>query len=302
MAKPIRSPVLGFNHNVKYRGRIFHVQTEDSGVSSPRIFTHLYFGGTILASKKHEYDPTAPEDVVRALMQSQHKAILKELKGSRHDGRITSFFHGRGEQLDGPGVDGRAGKALDLDALPGQGGKRAPREDVALGSTFSDNFDDEPTTLDPPEYSAVSSTANVADVIDEISDLPTPPPAAPGNTAAYPTATALAQEALRRRTPKGTPVMGGPVVVQRTVAVGGGEGAGAKPVTRSRRPAQSIPYVVKEGTHPLAETPDPQLDLPLTPAPAATPPRAPAPTEPVADRSLDEVILAYLAGGENDQR
>jgi hypothetical protein len=238
-------------------------------------------------------------------MQSQHKAILKELKGSRHDGRITSFFADRGEKLDAPANDGReTGKALDLDAVPAQA-RRQGRDHVALGNTFSDNFDDEPTTLDPPEYAAVSSTANLADVIDE-ADIPTPVPVAapPGATAPYPTAGAMAHDAVRRRTPKGTPIMGGPVVVQRTVAVGGDAGAN-KPVTRSRRPAQSIPYVVKEGTHPLADpTPDPQLNLPLAPnaQPAAPRPAAPPAAEPVADRSLDEVILAYLAGGENDQR
>ena len=127
MARPIRSPVLGFNHNVKYRGRIFHVQTEDSGPISPRIFTHLYFGGTILASKKHEYDPAAPEDVVKALMQSQHKAILKELKATRHDDRISAFFGSRGEILEAPPpAPGRDDKTLEL-ALGPAGGERTAR-------------------------------------------------------------------------------------------------------------------------------------------------------------------------------
>jgi hypothetical protein len=311
MAKPIRSPVLGFNHNVKYRGRIFHVQTEDSGPISPRIFTHLYYGGTILASKKHEYDPNAAEDVVRALMQSQHKAILKELKGGRHEARIGDFFRARGEPLDATPASAKESHALDLDAAPPDPGKPSGRPEVPLGSTFSDTFDDEPTTLDPPEYSAVSSTA---DVIEESAELvpQTPAPVAmPASvTATYPTAASLLPDIARRRTPKGTPVMGGPVVVQRTVAVGGDGTSGGKLPQRSRRPAQSIPYVVKEGTHPLAEpTEKPaQLDLPLAagPGPAAnrgpTPPAAPPSPEPVADRSLDEVILAYLAGGENDQR
>src|ERR1051326_2938636 len=52
MAKPHRSPLLGYNHNVKYRGRIFHVQTEDSGPANPRLFTHLYYEGTI-RSEEH---------------------------------------------------------------------------------------------------------------------------------------------------------------------------------------------------------------------------------------------------------
>ena len=84
MAKPPRSPLLGYNHNVKYGGHIFHVQTEDSGPGNPHLFTHLFFEGSILASKRGQYEPSLPEDEVRTMMQAQHKAILKELKQKRH--------------------------------------------------------------------------------------------------------------------------------------------------------------------------------------------------------------------------
>ena len=100
MLKSARSPVRGYNHNVKYRGRVFHVQTEESGPGNPRIFTHLYFGGTILASKRHEYDPAAAPDIVRGLMQSQHKSILRDLKSGRHDAQLLQFFAARGEVLE----------------------------------------------------------------------------------------------------------------------------------------------------------------------------------------------------------
>ena len=53
-----RSPLLGYNHNIRYNGRLYHVQTEDSGVNNPHIFTHLFHGGTILASHRSDYDPT----------------------------------------------------------------------------------------------------------------------------------------------------------------------------------------------------------------------------------------------------
>ncbi len=97
MAKPTRSPLLGYNHNVKYGGHIFHVQTEDSGPQNPHIFTHLFFEGSILGSKRCQYDPVTSEDEVRGLMQSQHKAILKELKQRSYDERITHFFASRGQ-------------------------------------------------------------------------------------------------------------------------------------------------------------------------------------------------------------
>ena len=35
-------PLLGFNNNVRHRGRVFHIQREDSGIKIPRIVTHLF--------------------------------------------------------------------------------------------------------------------------------------------------------------------------------------------------------------------------------------------------------------------
>ena len=91
------SPVLGYNHNLRHGGRVFHVQTEDSGHGYARLHTHLFYEGTILSTKKQEYDPSAPEDAVRALMQQLHKSMIKELTQGVHDTRIGNFFIARGE-------------------------------------------------------------------------------------------------------------------------------------------------------------------------------------------------------------
>jgi hypothetical protein len=106
-----------------------------------------------------------------------------------------------------------------------------------------------------------------------------------------------------------------PVVVQRTIAVGetkpNATPTPGQPVApRPRRPAQAIPYVVREGSHPLTHRAvDSPPARPLAPPPAGAAPRTAArrpdarpPVEVVADKSLDEVILAYLAheGGSSD--
>src|SRR6188474_2744643 len=98
------SPVLGYNHNLRHGGRVFHVQTEDSGQGYARLHTHLFYEGTILSTKKQEYDPSAPEDAVRALMQQLHKSMIRELSHGEHDPRIGAFFAARGEpaRLDAP--------------------------------------------------------------------------------------------------------------------------------------------------------------------------------------------------------
>ncbi len=90
MAK--RSPILGYNHNVRYRGLVFHVQTEDSGVMSPHLFTHLFHEGVIISSRKLVYDGSASEEAIKALMQSQHKAVLRDLKIHTFDDKIDVYL------------------------------------------------------------------------------------------------------------------------------------------------------------------------------------------------------------------
>jgi hypothetical protein len=73
--------VGGFNTNVKYQGRTFHVQTEDSGPSRRNIMTLVYEGGSILASRKQKYEAgQAGTDAVRTRMEEQHRDVVVDLK------------------------------------------------------------------------------------------------------------------------------------------------------------------------------------------------------------------------------
>lgn len=83
--------VVGFNHNFRYKGVLFHVQTEDGGMQNPFITTLLYRGGTIIASKKTNYADILKiemlEKVVEELMKDQHKEMLRQLKAGAFDDR-----------------------------------------------------------------------------------------------------------------------------------------------------------------------------------------------------------------------
>ena len=93
MAKPDPqtpgSPLLGYNTNVRHAGKLFHIQTEDSGRGHPHVITHLFTAGTILATKKTAYaehlDSADWEERVRQLMKDQHKAMFVELRDGEHD-------------------------------------------------------------------------------------------------------------------------------------------------------------------------------------------------------------------------
>jgi hypothetical protein len=83
----------GFNHNFRHQGQLFHVQTEDSGRKNPQIVTHLYHGGTILATQRLSYadrlqDPDLRQ-VLEQLMRAQHKEMLRRLRDGELDRELA---------------------------------------------------------------------------------------------------------------------------------------------------------------------------------------------------------------------
>ena len=76
--------ITGFNTDVKYRGLVYHVQTEDKGRENPLIETLIYKGGEILASRRMPYSElvrdTEAEKTIAHLMEEQHKAMILEVK------------------------------------------------------------------------------------------------------------------------------------------------------------------------------------------------------------------------------
>ena len=94
MAPP---PLLGFNNNVRHRGRVFHIQTEDSGVRHARIVTHLFAdGGRIVGTRRLDYSSYLGQAdmtvALRRLMKDQHKAMFLALRAGELDEEIDSIF------------------------------------------------------------------------------------------------------------------------------------------------------------------------------------------------------------------
>ena len=101
------SPQLGFNNNVRHRGRVFHIQTEDSGIKHPHIITHLFAdGGRILKTQKVSYAEFLGEEElakkVRSLMQEQHKAMFMALRGANFDHLLGDVAPEAAKEGDAP--------------------------------------------------------------------------------------------------------------------------------------------------------------------------------------------------------
>src|SRR5512134_1456804 len=119
MTVEAKKMVVGFNHNIEHKGKMYHIQTEDSGLDNPHIITHLFVGGNILASKKTSYaDIVGAENlaqVVRELMEEQHKEMLRNLINGVYDD-IDSAYIQQGAQSFQPGQIHADGRAVQLQA------------------------------------------------------------------------------------------------------------------------------------------------------------------------------------------
>ena len=241
-----RAPLLGYNTNVRHKGKLYHIQTEDSGIDHPHVITHLFAdGGRIVASKKTTYaervGDAGLQDIVKKLMQGQHKAMFIALRDGLYDEDAT---------------------------------------DEA----------DEPTSarMPPP---AVQQTLQLAaqqaepvSPADDDDDLVTQPPAARGrNEAALSEAGALPEPSFEAPddAPEESPVPVAPLLARRPPAPGPSASAVFK------APKSDPAY-------------GPGAARGLDSQPAKGPARSLFGGDLLSDKSLDEVILNYLAANEKD--
>src|SRR5207245_7785051 len=244
------APVVGFNHNVKYGPHVYHVQTEDTGLPHAHYIAQLIVGANIVASMKSSYREKAgdPElaKVVRALMEHQHKAMLRRL--------VTGEFDELAERLSAPHYD------------PG----------------------------------VLADGTNTASYVNSH-------PSAPARTASKP----AAKPAARPAPPVSKP--SAPAPATKPAAPWQAAPPAASP---PRAPGAPLPHVTRQPAQPTRPTSPPRM-APVVPAaarPAAAKNSAPpsffsdSPVEMPADdlptlfaeeliseKSLDEVILAFLS-------
>lgn len=82
--------ITGYNTDVRHGNRIFHVQTEDKGLTNPRIETLIYVGGEILDSYRGTYEDLitagiATEASIQSRMDEQHKGVIRDIKNGKYD-------------------------------------------------------------------------------------------------------------------------------------------------------------------------------------------------------------------------
>lgn len=118
----ISPPLLGYNNNVRYLGRTFHIQTEDSGTKYARIMTHLFIdGGRIVKTTRTEYatlvDQPDMAETVRRMMKDQHKNMFLSLRAGEFDQLIDRVLNAESPTLAADPALSRIPR-LRTDSLP----------------------------------------------------------------------------------------------------------------------------------------------------------------------------------------
>jgi hypothetical protein len=261
---PKASPLLGYNNNVRHKGHVFHIQTEDSGVRYGHIITHLFMdGGRILKSVKTSYaEYVASErrtEIVREMMKQQHKAMFIALR----DGTFDSFVEGGGAvaQAAAPARASTAGAAPVQAGAPSvitRASVPAPRAARSEGSSHPPLAALRPATPRSAAPSAIRTATHL------------PPPAS---------------ELLREKTAAGVGTTAAP-------------GPSGRSATAAPRLAKSPLTSADDADRRYAPT------RPASTFGQARPQQGKTifGEDPMSDKSLDEVILSYLSAELDDPK
>ncbi|MFU8802945.1 MAG: hypothetical protein ACNA8W_03960 [Bradymonadaceae bacterium] len=87
--------LIGYNNDVQYRGKTFHIQTEDRGAGNESIESQLFTGGQILDTKITAYtehlvglEGEARDKKLKALMQASHRSLFKKLMAGEYNSMV----------------------------------------------------------------------------------------------------------------------------------------------------------------------------------------------------------------------
>ncbi|MEM9554301.1 MAG: hypothetical protein AAGC60_08580 [Acidobacteriota bacterium] len=88
--------ITGHNTDVRYGDVVLHVQTEDKGHANPYIESLIYYGGQVVVAKRGSYadllESGKGDDEVMALMDHQHRTMIKAIQAGKFDEKIKVFL------------------------------------------------------------------------------------------------------------------------------------------------------------------------------------------------------------------
>ena len=88
--------ITGYNTDVRYKERVFHVQTEDKGLNNPYIESVVYFHGQVMAAKRAPYADLLQEgrgsEAIASRMDNQHRMMIAAIRAGKLDGKLRDVL------------------------------------------------------------------------------------------------------------------------------------------------------------------------------------------------------------------
>lgn len=86
--------ITGYNTDVRHRGVVFHVQTEDKGLDKACIESLVYVGGQIVDRKRSGYQALIEngggKGAVLELLEKQHREMIAQIRTGQMDGQVEN--------------------------------------------------------------------------------------------------------------------------------------------------------------------------------------------------------------------
>lgn len=282
-----RPPLHGYNTNYRRDGTVYHVQTEDLGSPASAVVTQVFSGGTVLAMRRTPYieflDEEDGESRVRELMRKQHKAMLVALR----DGN-----------LQGADEEGDAEQVMELEEgdfdIVDDGASLRDTMRMDRPPNFAESLVAEGRAREKARAEAGARAAEAPPAVEPPKEEPAPvaePPRPPAQAE---------QPRISHREEPSRPPSISPKRTLPLFAATGKAGPQPEPATSRRAPSQRPEQKAEEG-RPSA----PESDAKSTRAPRifseVSRPPAGVGADQLGERSLDEVILSYLAEDLQDE-
>ncbi|GMT47812.1 MAG: hypothetical protein IEMM0007_1378 [bacterium] len=107
----------GINENIRYKGRVFHVQTEERGKEIAVLVCTLFYGGMILCEERLAYQDIINSDrfheQVDQLSKNIHRQMIENLMKGLYDEKIDALPMSEGASEEATSLTATA----DEDAL-----------------------------------------------------------------------------------------------------------------------------------------------------------------------------------------
>ena len=79
---------IGLNTDIVHQGKTLHVQTEDVGDAQRYLVTHLFLAGSIIDSRRLDYEEGLSKEELKGLIRTQHQGVIRAILSGQYNRKL----------------------------------------------------------------------------------------------------------------------------------------------------------------------------------------------------------------------